>query len=55
MFFSKLPENTGRGRKQSRRRDLVTVLFSLRPRQNRKVNQAVGAWQLIYETKVHEI
>ena len=44
-----------KSRKQSSRRDLITVLFSQRPRQNRKVNQAVGAWRLIYETKVHEI
>lgn len=55
FFFSKLPQNTRKSRKQSSLGDLITVLFSPRPKQNRKVNQAVEAWRLIYETKVHEI
>jgi len=55
LCFSKRWENTIKSRKQSSLSDLITVLFSPRPRQNRKVNQAVGAWRLIYETKVHEI
>lgn len=55
MFFKALRKNTRKSRKQSSLCDLITVLFSLRPRQNRKVNQAEGSWRLIYEAKVHEI
>lgn len=53
--FQSCERTQEKAEKQSSLRDLITVLFSQRPKQNRKVNQAVGAWRLIYETKVHEI